>query len=171
MRLQSLNWRVLPVLLASTAGCGTFAQTRGGSADRDREAIIALERSALDRWITGNPQGYLDLYVPEVTYFDPFRERRVTGLDAMKEMLAPMKEARLPFTNPRYELIEPRTQHYGEIVVLTFNLVNYGRFPNRPESVLSRWNATEVYRRRGGAWKIVHSHWSFVQPEVKTPGS
>ena len=32
------------------------------------EELVALERSALDRWIT---------------YFDPMREARVDGLDAM----------------------------------------------------------------------------------------
>lgn len=47
------------------------------------EYIIALERSALDRWITFDPQGYLDLFAPEVTYFDPHQERRVDGREAM----------------------------------------------------------------------------------------
>jgi hypothetical protein len=46
------------------------------------EEIIALERSALDRWITFDPQGYLDLSAPEVTYFDPMRDKRVDGLEA-----------------------------------------------------------------------------------------
>jgi ketosteroid isomerase-like protein len=40
------------------------------------EHIIALERSALDRWIRADPDGYLDLSVDDATYFDPFREMR-----------------------------------------------------------------------------------------------
>jgi hypothetical protein len=40
--------------------------------DRLLEELIALECSALDRWIRLDPQGYLDIFASEVTYFDPF---------------------------------------------------------------------------------------------------
>jgi ketosteroid isomerase-like protein len=135
------------------------------------EELVALERSARDRWIEFDPQGYLDLQAPEVSYFDPFTESRVDGLDAMQVRVAPMKNMKPPFTDPRYEMINPKVQRHGDVALLTFNLVNYGKLPNGPERVLSRWNSTEVYRRIGGAWKIIHSHWSFIQPEVKQPGS
>jgi ketosteroid isomerase-like protein len=79
--------------------------------------------------------------------------------------MAPMKSMKPPFTDPRYDMIDPKVQGRGEIAVLTFNLVNYGRLPDAPESVLARWNATEVYHRVGEGWQIVHSHWSFVQPQ------
>jgi ketosteroid isomerase-like protein len=75
----------------------------------------------------GNPQGYLDLYAPDVTYFDPFREKRVDGLQAMRTLFAPLGDAKPPFTNPRYEMIDPKAQRYGDLVLLTFNLVNYGK--------------------------------------------
>lgn len=140
--------------------------------DRPREEeVIALERSALDRWITGNPQGYLDLYAPDVTYFDPFRDKRVDGLQAIRTLVAPPKDFKLPFTDPRYEMIDPKTERYGDLVLLTFNLVNYGKLPGQSETVLARWNATEVYARVGGNWRILHSHWSLVKPDVKPPGS
>src|SRR5206468_12257587 len=87
-----------------------FAQGGGGSMDRLLEELVALERSALDRWIKLDPQGYLDLQAPEVTYFDPFTERRVDGLDAMQMRLAPMKKMKPPFTDPRYDLIDPKVQ-------------------------------------------------------------
>ena len=76
------------------------AQDGGGSVDRLLDELVALERSALDRWIRLDPQGYLDLQAPEVTYFDPFTERRVDGLDAMQVRLAPMKKMKAPFTDP-----------------------------------------------------------------------
>jgi len=63
------------------------------------EELVALERSALDRWIKLDPQGYSDLQAPEITYFDPFTERRVDGLDAMQVRLA-MKKMKAPFTDP-----------------------------------------------------------------------
>jgi ketosteroid isomerase-like protein len=146
-------------------------EDRGDSMDRLLDELVALERSALDRWIRLDPQGYLDLQAPEVTYFDPFTERRIDGLDAMQLRLAPMKNMKSPFADPRYEMIDPKVQRHGDVALLTFNLVNYGKLPNAPESVLARWNSTEVYRRIGRTWKIIHSHWSFMMPELKQTGS
>jgi hypothetical protein len=91
------------------------AQDGGGSVDRLLDALVALERSALDRWIRLDPQGYLDLQAPEVTYFDPFTERRVDGLDAMRLRLAPMKKMKPPFTDPRYDMIDPKVQRHGDV--------------------------------------------------------
>ena len=51
--------------------------------------IIAIERAALDRWGRGDPQGYLETYADEVTYFDPVAATRIDGLDAMKAYYAP----------------------------------------------------------------------------------
>jgi ketosteroid isomerase-like protein len=135
------------------------------------EELVALERSALDRWIKLDPQGYLDAAAPEITYFDPTTERRVDGWEALQMRLAPMKTLKLPFTDPRYEMTEPKVQRHGDVALLTFNLVNYGKLPNRSESVLARWNSTEVYCRIDGKWKIIHSHWSYIRPEVKQQGS
>ena len=139
--------------------------------NRVLEELVALERSARDRWIEFDPQGYLDLQAPEVSYFDPFTESRVDGLDALQVRVAPMKNMKPPFTDPRYEMINPKVQRHGDVALLTFNLVNDGKLPDGPERVLSRWNSTEVYSRIGGTWKIIHSHGSFIQPEVKHPGS
>ena len=134
------------------------------------DQIISLERQALNRWIHGDPQGYLDLYSPEITYFDPFREKRVDGLQAMQAMLEPLKNAKSPIRDPGFEMIDPKIQQHGEIVLLTFNLVNYGKPPTRDtESILSRWNSTEVYSRVSGRWRIIHSHWSFTKPEPARP--
>jgi ketosteroid isomerase-like protein len=95
----------------------------------------------------------------------------VDGLEAMQLRVAPMTNMKPPFTAPRYEMINPKVQRHGDVTLLTFNLVNYGTLPDGLERVLSRWNSTEVYSRIGGTWKIIHSHWSFIQPEVKQPGS
>jgi uncharacterized protein (TIGR02246 family) len=132
--------------------------------------LVALERAAVDRWITLDPAGYLHLYAPEITYFDPTTEKRVDGREAIEQRLIPLKNVKLPFVEPRYEMIDPKVQRHGDAAVLTFNLVNYGKLPGQAESALSRWNATEVYSRIDGRWRIVHSHWSFVKPDLKQPG-
>jgi ketosteroid isomerase-like protein len=145
-----------------------FAASCTGQSDDFRpETIIALERAALDRWGNGDPQGYLETYAPDVTYFDPSLERRVDGLGAMKELLIPITGK---IKIDHYEMIGPKVQHHGDVAVLSYNLVSYGKRPNG-ESVVVRWNSTEVYGRIEGKWKIIHSHWSYTKPELKPAGS
>jgi hypothetical protein len=55
-------------------------------------------------------------------------------------------------------MLNPRVQRIGEAAVLTFNFVSYGG----NEDAL-RWNCTEVFRRRGEAWRLAQTHWSFTR--------
>ena len=129
--------------------------------------ILSLERAALDRWITADPDGYLSLYARDATYFDPFGEKRVDGLDELNARMAVIRGIALPFTEPRYEMINPVVHVEGNVAVLTFNLVNYGKpSGGAGETILARWNATEVYGAMDGAWRIIHTHWSFTQPQL-----
>ncbi|HTA44158.1 MAG TPA: nuclear transport factor 2 family protein [Bryobacteraceae bacterium] len=128
------------------------------------EEIIAMERAALDRWGRGDPQGYLEIDAPDITYFDPAVEKRIDGLPAMRHYLAPFA-GRIQIDH--YDMIDPRVQHHGEVAVLTFNLITYSN-PETGNSLLARWNATEVYARLDGKWRIVHNHWSYIKPELKT---
>jgi len=81
-----------------------------------------------------------------------------------------MQGITLPFTEPRYEMIDPVVQVDGNVAVLTFNLVNYGKPSGSAEEViLARWNATEVYRAMNGSWRLIHTHWSFTQPQLAAP--
>src|SRR5262245_16573660 len=145
---------VLPCLIAalfsSCAASKTF-QT---------ETIIALERAALDRWGKGDPQGYIETFAPEITYFDPFQEARVDGLAAMKDFLIPFNGK---IKVDRYEMIKPNVDHRGEVAILTYRLDSHGKGPNG-EPRITRWNSTAVYGLVDGKWKIVHSHWSFTKP-------
>lgn len=64
------------------------------------------------------------------------------------------------------EMLDPKVQRHGDVAILTFNLVNYGKPGTGEESVVSRWNSTEVYSWSEGKWRIIHSHWSFIKPQV-----
>ena len=132
----------------------------------DPDQIVAMERAALDRWGAGDPQGYLEIMAPEVTYFDPVQERRVDGLRAMTGVL-------VPFTGKirvdRYDMVSPIVQRHGDAAILTFNLVSFVRRPDGAEQAIAHWNSTEVYGRVEGRWRIVHSHWSYVKPELVQP--
>ena len=134
--------------------------------DFDPNDIIALERGALDRWGRGDPHGYLEIMAPEVTYFDPTQDARVDGLKAMTDLLVPfIGKIRVD----RYDMINPVVQHRGDMALLTFNLVNYRTGADGTEEPFVRWNSTETYARIDGRWRIVHSHWSYVKPELKQP--
>lgn len=134
----------------------------------DPDRIVAMERAALDRWGAGDPHGYLEIMAPGVTYFDPTQARRVDGLRAMTDLL-------VPFTGQikvdRYEMVDPVVQQHGDAAILTFNLLSYRRHPDGTDHVIAHWNSTEAYARVEGRWRIVHSHWSYVQPELKVPVS
>jgi ketosteroid isomerase-like protein len=129
------------------------------------DAIITLERGALDRWVNADPGGYLALYANDVSYFDPARERRVDGLAAMTELLEPIRGA---FKAGSYEMIGPRVQRAGTMAMLTYNLASRATGPDG-KPMTGRWNSTAVYAQVDGRWKIVHSHWSFTQPQLKAP--
>jgi len=163
--------RGLGVLILSglVTSCASPAQPPTTSDAALLDELVTLERSALDRWVTMDPDGYLGLYADEITYFDPTTETRINGREAMRARLEPVRTAKLPFTEPRYELIEPKVQGGSDLAVLTYNMVNYAKLSGRGESILARWNATEVYRRVDGRWRIVHSHWSNVQPPPAAP--
>lgn len=123
-------------------------------AERIADEIIALERAALDRWVAGDPSGYLEISAPEVTYFDPFLERRIDGLEALSAWYAPLRGT---IHIDRYELVAPKVQLYGEMAVLTFNLASHSG------ATTMRWNCTEVYRHMTQGWRIVQTHWSITQ--------
>lgn len=49
-------------------------------------AIIAMETAALERWGRGDPGGFLEISAPDVVYFDPYREQRVDGIEALTRL-------------------------------------------------------------------------------------
>jgi len=116
--------------------------------------IISMECAALDRWIRGDPSGFLEICAPDVVYFDPYREKRIDGLDALTALY---KEIWGQVQLDRFELLNPLVQVIGDAAVLTFNYVSY-----RGDSE-QRWNCTEVYRRNVDHWQIIQTHWSYTQ--------
>ncbi len=117
--------------------------------------IIAIERSAMDRWAKGDPSGYLDILAPDVTVFTPQMDARLDGRAAA---VALYEQVRGKVSIPRYEFVNPLVQPLGDGAVLTFNYVSY----DAAGMVMSRWNFTEVYRRSGTRWEIIQSHASYV---------
>jgi len=141
-----------------------FAISYSGEQEEDlAEKIIAMERSALDRWGQGDPWAYIEIYAAEVTYFDIETERRLDGLEALRQLYAPIKGK---VKIERYEMVNPKVQLHGDTAVLTFNLIDWTLTPDGTTKEV-RWNSTEVYSKINGEWKIIHSHWSLTKPKLQ----
>jgi ketosteroid isomerase-like protein len=119
--------------------------------------IVELERAALERWGRGDPDGFLEICAPGVSYFDPFLERRIDGIDALRDLYDGIRGK---IHIDRFEILEPRVQVSGDVAVLTF------RFVSHAGEGSMHWNATEVYSRDDSGWRIVHSQWAFHQPKL-----
>jgi uncharacterized protein (TIGR02246 family) len=168
------GWGCAALVLTLFGGCGRMASrstdTSSQSSDADLSGtIIALERATLDRWGKGDPQGFLEMYSPDVTYFDPGQDKRVDGHEAMTKLLVPLTGK---IKIDRYDMVSPDVKRHGNVAVLTYNIVNYLKQPDGSEKAAARWNVTEVYREADGKWKIIHSHFSLTKPALKqAPGA
>lgn len=148
---------LLPVI-TFLAGC------TGNNRQQIEERIIAKEKAILDEWGKGHTMIFPANCADGITYFDPSLDKRIDGVE---EFTAHLKPVENKFTIEKYEMVDPEVQVHGEIAVLTYNLTNYARNP-RGEMQKFCWNTTEVYLNTGGDWKIIHSHWSFTKPQMKT---
>lgn len=120
------------------------------------DIILSMERAALDRWGKGDPDGFLEISDPEVVYFDPFLEKRLDGIGALKALYDGIRGQ---VHIDRYEIVDPKVQVSGDMAVLTFNFVSW------TGSDVHRWNTTEVYQRKDSRWRIIHTHWAFTKPQ------
>jgi catechol 2,3-dioxygenase-like lactoylglutathione lyase family enzyme/ketosteroid isomerase-like protein len=159
--LEGNRWDLLGPLPGSPSI--TFPPTLSNMTEHDdvSRTIIDMEERALDRWGKGDPSGFLEISADDVVYFDPFQERRLNGIAELRELYELIR-GRVQIAH--FELIDPRVQHAGDMAVLTFNYV-----AQDTNEGTSRWNCTEVFRRDGGTWRIIQTHWSFTKPALRDP--
>ena len=124
-----------------------------------QETILARLRGALERWCKGDTFGYADLFARDATYFDPRTETRIERSAAVQDHFRQYYEGKINV--PKFEMPNPKFQLHGTIAVLTYNWYPISGDGER----LSGWNATEVWQNSDDQWKIIHGHWSLVQPK------
>ena len=134
-------------------GCNTGAKHTNAN-----EEIIALERSALDKWAQSNTMGYVDISADDVTWFDftGVEQPRVEGRDAVKKFLTPLS-GQIPLHT--YEIVNPKVQVYENCAILTF----HWKAVTKDGNPLPVWKATSVYYWKDGKWQQVHANWSELQ--------
>jgi hypothetical protein len=88
------------------------------------EIIIDKEKAALDKWCNGDTSGFIEISSDEITYFDPYLEKRLDGGDAFKKY---MNSINGTIFIDRYELLNPLVRIYGNVGILTFNFISYSK--------------------------------------------
>jgi len=129
----------------------------------DAEEIVALEKAALKRWRQGDPDGFLALSVPQVTYFDPMLPGRLTGIARFTEFYNGMRGK--GGVSAAIDIVEPRVDVVGDAALLTYRFLWAGLDADGTVTARSPWNCTEVYHRQAGQWRIIHTHWSLIGGE------
>jgi uncharacterized protein (TIGR02246 family) len=127
------------------------------------ETILSLEKQAMERWRNGDPSGFVEISAEDITYVDPGLTKPILGLE---EFEAYMKSLEGKIHYQGSEFIDPRIVVAGDAAVLSYN---YRSSVMAPEGTIigqTPWNATEVYFRREAQWRIVHTHWSYVQHKL-----
>ncbi len=118
-------------------------------------AIIALEKQALEQWNNGNPDGFIDLSSNDIVYFDPALENKLEGRKALEDYY---NTIRGKIKIDTYKMINPTVQLTSEMAVLTYD------YEVHRDSRIFKMHCTEVYcLDSSDHWKIIHTHWSFVQ--------
>jgi len=152
---ESLEVKI-PVL---TKGTGPLAGTAA--------EIMRLETAAMERWRKGDPYGFLDISAPDITYFDTGTPARLNGLTELK------KEYDKRAGKIHYdvmEFVDPRLQVFEDSAVLFYRFFSTTLNPDGTIKSRTPWNATEVYAKTGDGWKIVHTHWSFINGQREGGG-
>jgi len=124
------------------------------------EEILALEDSAMEQWRQGNPMRWVEISADEVTYIDPSLTAPVVGKDAYTRYLEPLKGT-IFYDGSEY--VDPRVAIHGDTAVLTYTYHSLRNDDDGRPQRTSFWNTTEVYHRFGEEWRIIHTHWSYIQ--------
>jgi len=168
------SWRQGFLLGALVGGLIIFVAGRllaGAGADRGErvadpasaeeqvlEALQADLERGLDRWYSGDPFGYAELYAQDLSYFDPGTSVSLDGLGNLRTYYQPLVGL---FHIDRYETVNQRLQLYGDLAILTFNLNEH----EAGDTPTTEWKVTHVYRQFGDDWRVIHGHFSEVVGE------
>jgi hypothetical protein len=139
--------KILALALA-IACCGSLV-----AAESTGQTIVAMERQAMDGWRAGNPDEFLKISDPEITFFHSSLGVRLAGLEAVKALYEGYRGRPL---FDRYEMVDPKVVVAGSMAVLTYG------FTTQNGALTRRWHATEVYREGPSGWRIIHSHFSLA---------
>jgi len=153
---------ILVLILGMLFSTSLFSSPQDQNKDGDQpmeEIIMSLENGAMERWRTGDPWGWTEISAEEIIYIDPGLTKPIEGLEAYKEYL---KQFEGKINYQVSEFIDPKIKRYGNLAVLTYNYRDARTEADGSILDESLWNTTEVYCLLNGEWKIIHTHWSYI---------
>jgi ketosteroid isomerase-like protein len=124
--------------------------------------LMILESAAMKRWRTGDPWGFIELSVPEITYFDTGTMQRINGKNALT---AEYKQREGKIFYDVMDFVDPGVAVMGDLAVLVYRFLSTTLKGDGSISHRTPWNCTEVFVRMQGGWKITHTHWSLIRGE------
>jgi uncharacterized protein (TIGR02246 family) len=127
------------------------------------DTILSLENQAMERWRNGDPGGFVELSAEDITYVDPGLASPIIGLEQYRSY---MQQVQGKIHYQGSEFIDPKIVTIGDAAVLSYNYRSTELTPSGTVLNQTPWNASEVYFRRDGQWKIVHTHWSFIKHKL-----
>lgn len=155
---------IVVAMLAALIWCACVGRSPGRpSPEADEEdamakvetLIIDLERIALAQFGRGEIDGPLALCDDQITYFDPYLERRIEGRNALA---AHYESARGESQYALFDLLDPRVQVQGDTGILTYVLET--KAATDTPSQETRWKVTAIYHLFDEGWRVVHSHFA-----------
>lgn len=151
------NWTICIGLVFAVTACRTSAgynaaNTPPQSPDVIRYEILATLDSSAHAWNSGDLDGFIASYDPQISTTFVGRESILRGPAAIRAVYAPrfapggVRDS-LSFENVEVDVLAP-----DAVSVLAFYRLMRG------DSTTARGPTSLVMRRRGGGWRIVHDH-------------
>jgi ketosteroid isomerase-like protein len=140
-----------------------FGHNRKPGDQKMNETILSLEKGAMERWRNGDPMGFVEISAENICYMDPGLTKPIVGLEQYRTA---MQGAVGKIHYQGSQFIDPRVVLVGDAAVLSYNYRSSVLTPEGSIASLTPWNATEIYFRRNDQWRIVHTHWSFLQHKL-----
>jgi ketosteroid isomerase-like protein len=128
------------------------------SSQKFENEILDHERAMWKLWSAGDSSGFAESFDEDATLFMWHNVQTQARLDGIKEIQEYLATWQGNIPTHKYEMVDPGIQIFGKTAVMTFEY--HITMPETGE--VSRWKATDVYRRINDELKIVHSHWSVV---------
>ena len=149
---------LMALILSFSARAAGRPSPKGEKAIMDK--ILKLEDSAMEEWRKGNPMRWVEISADGIIYIDPALTAPIVGKEAYFQYLEPLK-GKIFYDASEY--VKPLVALYGDTAVLTYNYHSLSKGPEGQRQRTSFWNTTEIYRLIDGEWKIIHTHWSYIQ--------
>jgi len=123
-----------------------------------RSSILALVTDGLEGLRLGDPRGITSRCADDVTYFSVELDSLLVGRKALEDWYGPPTGQ----TNyDHFDLIDPQVRLYGGMAIVTFDFASYGSAD--ASQLRTHWRSTQVLRKTGSEWEIVHIHWTLLE--------